>query len=530
MKTHIKGLIYFCIFCLLICNVVLRAQDLEAYNELYVKTYLETSQKDFPKALQIADSLYSISRTPLLQIRSLMLTASLYQQRAETIKSIEYALKAEKIVNDTDEMNWKARVYGFLATQYRIARLFTPAKEYIGKASAIAEQIKSPQIANTTKGLINQEMAHNEMANKRYTQAIAYVQQSAQYFESTKENRDFFKMENEQLLGLNYYLLADYDKSIEHYQNALRISLNAPENYVTALIHNGLANIHLNRDNILNAKKHLDSAQRIADKSYYLQLKKEVNETAYRFYVTTNKINKALSIKKLQDSIVAEIYKQSADFVDNSYTSLGLEREDQQRQSKSKTAFLIMGLLVVLPITLYFILPQFRQKQKLIKKNVVDKKVESPQFPLPDNTEEESNKDEPSEIEHEPSPTAVVISDQIVNKIMNRLEEFEDKHLYVKRDISLSYLAIYCDTNAKYLSSVINSQKKKDFYNYINELRVNYIVKRLISDPYYRRLKIAALTNEAGFSSQSKFAQNFKKVTGMSPSEFIRSIPEEPEE
>jgi len=491
-----------------------------------VKTYLETSQKNFPKALEIADSLYSISRTPLLQIRSLMLTASLYQQRAETIKSIEYALKAEKIVNDTDEVNWKARIYGFLATQYRIARLFTPAKEYIVKASAIAAQIKSPQIANTIRGLINQEMAHNEMANKQYTQAIAYVQQSDQYFKGTTENRDFFTMENEQLLGLNYYFLENYDKSIEHYQNALRISPNAPENYVTALIHNGLANIHLNRNNLLKAKNHLDSAQRIADKSYYLQLKKEVNETMYRYYVTTNNINKALAIRKLQDSIVAEIYKKSADFVNNSYTNLGLEREDRQRRSNSKTAFLIMGLLVVLPITLYFILPRFKQKQKLISKNVVDKKVETPQFPS-DNAEEESNKDERSEMENETSPSAVVISDQILNKIMNRLEEFEGKHLYVKRDISLSYLAIYCDTNAKYLSFVINSQKKKDFYNYINELRINYIAKRLINDPYYRRLKIAALTNEAGFSSQSKFAQNFKKVTGMSPSEFIKSLPEE---
>src|SRR5690606_40327672 len=144
----------------------------------------------------------------------------------------------------------------------------------------------------------------------------------------------------------------------------------------------------------------------IADKSYYLQLKKEVNETMYRYYVTTNNINKALAIRKLQDSIVAEIYKKSADFVNNSYTNLGLEREDRQRRSNSKTAFLIMGLLVVLPITLYFILPRFKQKQKLISKNVVDKKVETPQFPS-DNAEEESNKDERSEMENETSPSAV---------------------------------------------------------------------------------------------------------------------------
>lgn len=520
MKRYNKGLTCFYIFCLLVCNTFIRAQDLKAFNTLYVKTYLETSQKDFPEAIRIADSLYSISKTPLLQTRSLMLTASLYQQRAETIKSIEYALKAEKIINDTDEVNWKARIYGFLATQYRIAQLFTPAKEYIEKALAIAEQIKNPQIANTTRGLIKQEIAYNEMAHRRYEQAIASIQQSGQYFESTTENQDFFIMENEQLLGLNYYLLADYDKSLEHYQNALRKSVDAPGNHVTALIHNGLANIYLQRDDLLKAEEHLDSAQRIADKSYYLQLKKEVNETAYRYYVTTDNINKILYIKKVQDSIVAEIYKQSANFVNHSYTNLSIEREDEQRRSKSKTAFLIMGLLVVLPVTLYFVLPQFRQKQK----------PEKPKPLLPDNIKDEKeDKDEALETESEPSLASVVISDHNVNKIMTRLEEFEDKHLFVKRDISLSYLAIYCETNAKYLSVVINSHKKKDFYNYINELRINYIADKLRNDPYYRRLKIAALANEAGFSSQGKFALNFRKITEMSPSEFIKSLPKEPE-
>ncbi|KQT27018.1 hypothetical protein ASG22_20395 [Chryseobacterium sp. Leaf405] len=55
------------------------AQDLAAFNAIYTKTAIETSQKDFNKAIKVADSLYSISETPLLQTKSLMLTATLYQ-------------------------------------------------------------------------------------------------------------------------------------------------------------------------------------------------------------------------------------------------------------------------------------------------------------------------------------------------------------------------------------------------------------------------------------------------------------------
>jgi len=43
----------------------------------------ETSQKDFNKALKIADSLYTVSQTPILKVKSLMLSATLYDQPGE---------------------------------------------------------------------------------------------------------------------------------------------------------------------------------------------------------------------------------------------------------------------------------------------------------------------------------------------------------------------------------------------------------------------------------------------------------------
>lgn len=521
----------FLFFYLFRLTIVAHSQDLDTYNTLYTKTYLETSQKDFPRALHIADSLYTISKTPLLQARSLMLTASLYQQVGETIKAIEYALRAESIINSTDNVNWQARIYGFLATQYRIARLFTPAQEYTKKAMTIAEKIKDPQKANITKGLIMQEKAYHEMAHKQYKAAIAYLQQSAQYFENAQQNQSFAAVENEQLLGLNNYLLGDDEKALAHYETALNLGANIPGNYITALVHNGFANVYLNRNDISKAGEHFNIAQRIADSSNYLQLKKEVNETAYRYYSSTNDINKILTIKQAQDSIVTTIYRQSADFLNNSYTSWGREREDMRRESKSKLIFIIMGFLIVLPIVLYFFLPQSKQKDTHIRKlqaqgNELTDNANIPKTLSTNNTFSPSDTDPGSEL----SFASAIMSDQTVNKILTRLEEFENKELYVKTDISLSYLATYCDTNAKYLSVVVNSHKKKDFFNYINELRINYIVKKLTNDPYYRRLKIAVLAREAGFSSQSKFALNFKKVTSVSPSEFIKSLAEDSEE
>lgn len=530
MMNNITALIILYTLYVLPYTGIVFAQNMEDFNKLYTDTYLKTSQENFPRALHIADSLYSISETPLLKVRSLMLTAILYQQKGEIITSISYALKAEKIINPTDNVEWKTRIYGFLATQYRLARLFTPAKEYLEKAESTVQNIKDPQMASTTMGMIMQEMAYHEMALKHYQKAITHIQEAVLHFKNVEQHREIFAAENEQLLGLNYYLLNEEDRALEHYENALALSAKISQNHVAALIYNGLANIYIDRNNLSSAKKYLDNAQSIAQNSHYLQLKKEVNETAYRYYVLTKDIRQILAIKTAQDTILSDIYGNSADFLDNSYTMLGREREHMQQQSKNKRTFLIMAVLIVLPIGLYFVLPKLKRKTR--NKNVATKDKEPLPAPLVDIEEENENTSDtllhPEEGEGNEIESALpfVISEQVVDKIIIRLEEFEKKQLYLKKDISLSYLALFCDTNAKYLSLIINSHKKKDFYNYINELRINYIVEKLTTDPYYRRLKIAVLANEVGFSSQSKFAVHFKKVTRLSPSEFIKSLPE----
>lgn len=90
--------------------------------------------------------------------------------------------------------------------------------------------------------------------------------------------------------------------------------------------------------------------------------------------------------------------------------------------------------------------------------------------------------------------------------------------------MSLSWLAAYCKTNSKYLSFCINKHKGKDFNNYINELRIEYIILKLINNPVYKKYKIATLAEEAGFSSQNKFSMIFKSVTSITPSAFIKQL------
>jgi AraC-like DNA-binding protein len=74
------------------------------------------------------------------------------------------------------------------------------------------------------------------------------------------------------------------------------------------------------------------------------------------------------------------------------------------------------------------------------------------------------------------------------------------------------------------LSNVINTHKEKDFNNYVNELKILFVIDKLRNSPEYLEYKLSYIAEEFGFSSHSKFASVFKSVVGLSPSVFISHL------
>lgn len=119
-----------------------------------------------------------------------------------------------------------------------------------------------------------------------------------------------------------------------------------------------------------------------------------------------------------------------------------------------------------------------------------------------------------------------LISDKVENEILIKLETFEKNKGYLNPNITITILAKDLDTNVKYLSSILNNIKQKSFNNYINELRIEHIVKCLKEDKKFRLYKVSHLATLSGFVSQSSFTTFFKLVTGITPSLFIKNLTE----
>ncbi|MCI3936009.1 helix-turn-helix domain-containing protein [Chryseobacterium aahli] len=526
VKNLLTLLLYFVIF---IITNNLKAQDPEKYNLIYSKTYLETSQKDFKKALEIADSLYKISETPKFKAKSLMLSATLIQQSGNDRKSLEYALKAEEYVRNSDDYLWQSKIYGFLSSQYRSLGLFNQAKDYINKSEYVIKKINNASVASNMLGLVMQEKAYCEIEFNHYKKALYYVNQSNHLFKSIGNREPTLVANNYQLEGICYYKLGDNKRALSIYQKAASTLAPMSDNYLKGLIFSGIAQVYIETKNLDKAKLYLDKAESIAEQSNYLSLKDEIYNTSQQYYFATKNIEKLAEVKIKQDSTKEKISYNTSAFIDKEYSDS--QQKYQIEEKKSHRNSLILILLITL-FCVYIILIFIKSSN--YKANHTNIKVNTKQiqdnhihqvFSLEENIQQESTDKEI--ITNLDFGQPAMMTPATEKKLLAKLEKFENSTLFTRNSISLPYLATYCDTNTKYLSYVINNFKHKDFNNYINELRIKYILEKLKSDSKYQKYKIASLADEAGFSSQSKFAVAFKKITDISPSHYLQALNEE---
>ncbi|WP_298547683.1 helix-turn-helix domain-containing protein [uncultured Aquimarina sp.] len=116
------------------------------------------------------------------------------------------------------------------------------------------------------------------------------------------------------------------------------------------------------------------------------------------------------------------------------------------------------------------------------------------------------------------------ISIEIINSIVVKLNKFEEGNDFLKPNITLTLLAKDLNTNSKYLSKIINTYKQKTFTQYINDLRIDYLIEKLKTNTSYTKYSIKAIAEEIGFKTPNAFSRAFFKKIGKYPSEYIKEL------
>jgi len=116
------------------------------------------------------------------------------------------------------------------------------------------------------------------------------------------------------------------------------------------------------------------------------------------------------------------------------------------------------------------------------------------------------------------------LSKEEAHLILKKLENLMvSEQPYLDSELHLVTLALKIDTSSHKLSQVINENLNKNFFDFVNEYRIEKI-KELLSDPANNSFKIISLAYDSGFNSKSTFYNLFKKSEGITPAEYRLKI------
>lgn len=106
--------------------------------------------------------------------------------------------------------------------------------------------------------------------------------------------------------------------------------------------------------------------------------------------------------------------------------------------------------------------------------------------------------------------------DPVIQELLAIMER--DK-LYLEPELNIGDMANQLKVHSHQLSRLINSGLNKNFFEFVNEYRVEEF-KRLVADPKNKHISILGLAMDAGFNSKATFNRIFKSHTGLTPSGF----------
>ncbi|MHA7060185.1 helix-turn-helix domain-containing protein [Aquimarina sp. M1] len=461
-----------------------------------------------------------------------LLKARVYGGKSQFKKAIDELVFSNQYANENENTDQQFK------TKYFIALL----KEDLGESLESLESLKSivdyyeKQFNENPKyeyDYIKSLFALGSSFNKNKIYNSAYITNKKAINLSLKSKDSILYGRLLLSSGRTHYYKKEYASSLDSILKFKKLSKTIPQSIGTSIRADlYLGKIYAKQQNHEASLVHLQKMDSLAyAKKYYFPTIRQGYELLIKTYKENKNIEKQLFyINKLLhvDSILDTNYKQVYVKINDEYTTpnLILEKENiiDSLQKNNKKTIITVGILLLFIISLIIILVRNVKKRKVFQQRFLDL------YEKNNNSEEENTDSVKNQIgktsanSNQNDTTDIGISEIIIDDILEHLNTFEKNNDFIKTNISINALSKEFKTNSKYLSKIINTYKDKSFSNYINELRIDFVVEKLKSDSKFRKYTIKAIANEIGFNTTDAFSRSFHKKTGIFPSFFLKQL------
>lgn len=491
------------------------APGLSRFEEAYNRIYFEVAPHDINQALYLADSLLDHTSNDVEVIKTYMLKAMIHGNVGEVSSALINASLAEEVAEKVKSTEWQMRIGGFMSSVFHNVGLHEKALVHINKIEQLNKNDQNPLIQLFT----HQDKAFYYINKSEPEQALKELEEAEDIVLKHADNGQIISstFTTHQLKGVAYAQQGDLFQAKASFKKADEILPDQYNDY-NALLHVNFIRAYLEESNVDSAIYYLSQPQLSFVASGFSNLNIELNELWSMYYELIGNQDSAIIYQNQYLSLKNERNEYLRNFTNEYVIATQEAAKAKKKDNDFLKSMILIALFSLLTIFVYFIYLKKKHQRRynvFVAKMLKDKNEH--------NLEEEfQSLNKVKDEEDSNGSVGINVPEDTVKEILVKLETFEKGELYTKSDLTLSTLSSKLNINSKYLSHIINTYKKKDFNNYINELRVLYIVDKILTEEIYLTYKIAYLAEEAGFSSHSRFSSNFKKVTGTSPSVFIQ--------
>lgn len=319
--------------------------------------------------------------------------------------------------------------------------------------------------------------------------------------------------------GINQYFLKNYASSLHKIRQALPEIIKKEDfaNETVGFFYIGKSYLGLGK--MEAAMPYFRKVDKSFDEKNYIRPDLRENyEILIRHFEAEGNLQRQLYyVKKLLtiDSILHHRYEYLSSKIHKEYDTRELLQEKENIElslrRRKYNDFILGSVIVILFIVVFMLCLRHIQNKKIFRRKFAE---------LMEKKDVREEPREPKKIQSE----GLEISSDTVAHLLKLLDKFERDKRYLDKDWSLVRLAAAFNSNTTYLSQIIYHHRGKKFVEYINALKVEYILHLLKTDKRYRNYTNKTLAEEAGFTSTQRFATAFLAHAGMPTSFFIEEL------
>lgn len=324
-----------------------------------------------------------------------------------------------------------------------------------------------------------------------------------------------------------------YDEAIKMYDSQLQLIDTTQYSRLIYFTHVEKAKVHAMTGDYRRAIEALKQSERIAVDLEMKDCKLEVYKMLAQFYQQLgdhgSREHYYNQYTQLKDTLTN--YQQLASVSEMEFRNelKGMEQEmsemRQHREVMSVVALTSLGFLLALAVLLYLVYRKngelTRSNQSLYQKNVEMLRAEEEERRM---RRQLQDKEAPvTHTDNDVKYKSSHLSDEDKEQLLSRIQEvMENTDEIFSPEFSLERLAMLSDSKSKYVSQVINEYYEQNFNNFLNSFRIKEACKRMGDLDNYGNYTIEAISESVGFKSRSTFVTSFKRITGLTPSQYQR--------